>query len=1458
MARVRNCVIYIGYTRVAPPHKTHTHFLANLVVEETATGPGGRGIPSPHPTRPTKNCNSTDPEMHNPEATPLPLFDTQPDALDQQHYFNSTPTPQRALPQTIPYDNTITTPPTNYDAICPSCDRTITTFTHHQGASHRGCRYSYTCKNGSCKSRPRLTSIKSFRIKRSHRDATRETAVITHSNNSTNPKPGQGPKQTPSQQHQLRPQPQNHNTHGPGRQKKRASWVTNSDLVQFPTFKSNSQHPLPTLSPNTKRSCKNCGQAFPSRYQTCPPYSNGKWVCDNCGHNSAHYIVTSLTEPPISDHLRDRLQPKPPKAYGKDIFFMQTYCNNHVAQIISKDLNHRPAVTKAIASNTNSNSNSNNNNSNSNNPLPPPLQPIGTIFHISNNNDDSTNNNDDSNDDNNNNNNNNPTEGLEDDDDTTRPRFGYRWSKTLETQIYNASRYSKKATADNYINRLPAQRKDINNKPLELERPFHNLPYINHSTKNNHNCHCQHIPNKYLCHNSSNQHHRHLLTMDPSCLYFLAKPLLPKVNEKLQKVSQPTIDIDTLRTKLTLISKLLTIGLHHRPERLADATNAASTAIHVRDSFITEYRRHSSPNPDKDPPPEYLHAWGQAIFDEMQSNTTTLLKNYNLKDIDFGDFNELVGLSEDWTPPPCPTQTDCTSNPTMRAIFAALFDDFFIIGAKVDKASKNVSFACTEARTRATLNIIIPDSHAIAPYAAAPNSEAILQQLKKDAAQLKNLVARKATLLNQSSPDANNLKPHRNKDDNTNKRIHDISNNINSLTTAITYICSRTFAGYEISDMSPEQTQAHLEDGMASVFPNILNYFPRPSQTDKHGLNSNSFLPAPIALTDKYHKTDSHGNPLIKHRPIVCQVNVSTTPLDKLHGLAQKRLGITHKKRGLQIYETTGINNYKIISSSKQAADCIPPNTNNLNSNDIVNCYGALATDGEFGLINQLSTATKTALQYEHQLKTKAKPTGSYGFILGGTITSRDNQPTTVRPFCNYSFTGQTANFKTCPKRNTDKDTALRPTIFTAAAYNKSLSWSLRNAYCRFGNLVARQANGLPQGVTAGNDFCQHYFHCLEDLEAKTLYDPIIKLQKELEIEQIRTPQNPTKIFDLTDKIRLYQIEGDIHNKDVRYLDDTFSTADLSDDDHTAYLERVYHCAETGLAIEKTGTCRPARFNKSGYNKTIKCTLMDLEILRSADGTTYHRLFDKKRDYKKNFSTTICTFDTATSTCPPGLLLSVYSGDALRRYHACQRFKDFIIELKYLNADFLSKGFQERDLKASFLKQFRKLKVNKFGHHGFNSCLDWCNKLFSRAKPRIQAKVPNKVRPLSRNNKTDPNNIKHRHSDSATSRTSRRNYFQKSLRPHTTPTPTLITDAPLDSELSNDFTESCGQRIANDEANARKRIILAHLPQTTTTTATTTTKRLRRHHKHATTLPTTTTPTNTTPARQPNTSSHNP
>lgn len=68
----------------------------------------------------------------------------------------------------------------------------------------------------------------------------------------------------------------------------------------------------------------------------------------------------------------------------------------------------------------------------------------------------------------------------------------------------------------------------------------------------------------------------------------------------------------------------------------------------------------------------------------------------------------------------------------MQHLFSTLFADFFIICTKVDKASKNASFACPFARAITTLNFLIPDRDTIRNYANATDSAAIERQLQTD------------------------------------------------------------------------------------------------------------------------------------------------------------------------------------------------------------------------------------------------------------------------------------------------------------------------------------------------------------------------------------------------------------------------------------------------------------------------------------------------------------------------------------------------------------------------------------------------------------------------------------------------------------------------------------------------------------------------------------------------------
>ena len=226
---------------------------------------------------------------------------------------------------------------------------------------------------------------------------------------------------------------------------------------------------------------------------------------------------------------------------------------------------------------------------------------------------------------------------------------------------------------------------------------------------------------------------------------------------------------------------------------------------------------------------------------------------------------------------------------------------------------------------------------------------------------------------------------------------------------------------------------------------------------------------------------------------------------------------------------------------------------------------------------------------------------------------------------------------KECERRENDEPLTIPPTLFSANKYNETLAWSLRNAMVLFGDLVFRQDNGLPQGVPAGSSFCNHYFHQLEDLYVHEHYSKIIQLK-----QQLKTATHAEHIWALLAQIETHRKIGSKYNNDVRYMDDTFSTVKESAADHTKYLEAMYHCNVTRLAIEHTATIAPDKYYKHGFPRATKCTLMDLDIRRCRNGDTYYKKYDKKDDFKDNLTTTISTFDTNTSNCPPGTLLGVY------------------------------------------------------------------------------------------------------------------------------------------------------------------------------------------------------------------------
>ena len=189
---------------------------------------------------------------------------------------------------------------------------------------------------------------------------------------------------------------------------------------------------------------------------------------------------------------------------------------------------------------------------------------------------------------------------------------------------------------------------------------------------------------------------------------------------------------------------------------------------------------------------------------------------------------------------------------------------------------------------------------------------------------------------------------------------------------------------------------------------------------------------------------------------------------------------------------------------------------------------------------------------------------------------------------------------------NNDPDT-ITPVLFTARKLKQLLAWSLTNAHGRFGQLVWRQRTGLPAGVPAGVNYANHYFHSFEDAAARPGYNRVYALHKVL--QTATTENDAAKYTAAEDAIAETQTSYGLHNNDVRYIDDTLNTTLDSGDEYTAYLRRIYHCNETGLEVEETSTV-PKR-NGHQPQKASKCEFTDMQFLRSANGDTFRRLFDK-------------------------------------------------------------------------------------------------------------------------------------------------------------------------------------------------------------------------------------------------------
>ena len=545
----------------------------------------------------------------------------------------------------------------------------------------------------------------------------------------------------------------------------------------------------------------------------------------------------------------------------------------------------------------------------------------------------------------------------------------------------------------------------------------------------------------------------------------------------------------------TVVSVCRRCGLNHRCPRTSDPV---ATYKYIRASFIREYRYHTknidvAPQATADTNSQSDHTspyskWGYAVLNELRINAEKLLKERNLPALDEEpdvniDDPDATHLD---TAPTEPTFNDALQSTSMKACIDVIFKKFKVVLSRIDKAPKNMNASCPIARAMTTLEFLLPDNRHLANYINLPDEDAINGQLEHDRRHAQQLQTQLTQLTARN--------PH---DEDTTRRIKYLTKSISTTAIVIDYISSRGFSSYEITDMDPAEAQDFLEAGMLHHFPRVKEFFPRPVQTDREGKATNVFPPGPFVLSDKKHKTDKQGKPITKYRIISVQVNTPTSPLDRFHETVQAAaIGPALKARSLRIYEDTSINPYHIISKSKDAAATVPAQTNNLNNHDIVNCYGALTTHGEYGLIKQLSRVTDLAVAHQHSTK-EMPATAPCGFILGGKRTFKATKTgcePAIRPYAAFTKLGRHGPDMTTPNRRPrDDDDTIPPALFTANKLKQLIAWSLASAHNRFGQLVWRQRSGLPAGVPAGVNYANHYFHSTPRIQQSLRHIEIIE-----------------------------------------------------------------------------------------------------------------------------------------------------------------------------------------------------------------------------------------------------------------------------------------------------------------------------------------------------------------------------
>tara|TARA_B110001454_G_C12718590_1_gene433685 strand:+ start:2018 stop:3712 length:1695 start_codon:yes stop_codon:yes gene_type:complete len=212
--------------------------------------------------------------------------------------------------------------------------------------------------------------------------------------------------------------------------------------------------------------------------------------------------------------------------------------------------------------------------------------------------------------------------------------------------------------------------------------------------------------------------------------------------------------------------------------------------------------------------------------------------------------------------------------------------------------------------------------------------------------------------------------------------------------------------------------------------------------------------------------------------------------------------------------------------------------------------------------------------------------------------------------------------------------------FWTKSKIMEGIEFLVKNAYVKFGNLIFRQACGIPMGMIPAPGFAKLGLAVDE-----------FKFCKEL-VANKRTVLI-RKMINL-----------------VRYIDDI----------GTANFEEFYEIAKEIYPSSLT-------LNKSNESSVEDCSFLDLNV-SIVDENFQIKVYNKTDDY----SFRVITFPYLESNILTSICYSVYFGEALRYLRISSRLQDFEHRLRKLTEMLLERSYNKKEMAKQLLKLFLRYR----------------------------------------------------------------------------------------------------------------------------------------------------------------------